>query len=416
MFSLLILRYSNYLYYNLNEKINEKYVGNAKNKLLFSTNFINPTKSIFCPSLVINLHTISYNMTNFVYKEHIRGGDKKGVVKRNFYDYIMQKGDIIIHDYDLLRDNVGYMYEEFDESALSDYTDYEEYDPDNDLYYNYVYSYLFRNFIIMVGKKVIESEDKYEDYIRLSTTPITLDFKKCIQEIKDLFDKTLSYKYRKIMTSEKVSSFINVIYAIYGIINRYLMYKLNISVDYVYKEKIKENKSYDSDCEEYDYEDCVDYEDYYEEEEIEDNIKYVNNLHLFFVLDYASQNVIFKANLKYWFEEIFGQDEKGVMIPADPFTLDVTLFKVKKNIKILFNVVIEKKIEKIQKVIINKSKIENTDSKNLKYSIKETEDFYVINAYDEFEYTEDKFFINLSSYFNDIYNHVDRIFAFNIIK
>lgn len=419
MFSLL-----NHFHLNNNDLLNDHkniYLNNFSMPTFFTLFKIDPYSKRYNTFDTINIITITYNMPNFFYKTYLKSGVKERTLERSLYDYLMHSSSIILSDYELLDFDTSFFYKEFDEEYLRDIVDFEEYDTDNDLYNNYVYTYLFRNFLIMVGKQILKDDDRYEENIRLSTISITLDLRNVIYEIMEQFKRVLLNKYRKNLTTEKVNSLVNVIYPIYEILKRYMINHLNLSIDYVYKEKTKSDydRDYESDCEDYDDEDCYDYYDeYYEQdnEESEESIRYVNNLYLFFLLDYGSQNFIFKANFKYWFEEVFGQDENGLMISFDPFTLDVTLFKAGKNMKILLSVVIEKNIKNLNKVVIYKKEIVGDRNENMKYILQENDDFCVIKIYEEFEYVEDNFFVNLSKYFNDIFNYFSRIFAVNIIN
>lgn len=408
MFSLL-----NHFYLH-NNTSNDIDLNNPKTVVFFTLFKIAPYSKSYNTFDSINIMTITYNMPNFIYKSYLSNDSQKGKLIRSFYDYIMYNGDIIISDYNLLDYNTDFLYKEFDEEKLGDFTDFEEYDDDNDLYNNYVYSYFAKNYLIMVGKQVLKDDEKYEKYIQLSTATIVLDFKKIIYDLMTNLKGVLVNKYRKIMNSDESNAMVDVIYPLYDIVKKYMMEHLYLSVNYVYKE---ENK-YVYDCEDYDDEDCEYYDDYYDDYEnnLEENIRYVNNLHLLFVLDYVSKNVILKANLKYWIEEVFGEEESGFIMPADPLTLDITVFKVHNNIKILLNVIIEKKIDKLYKVSINKTEIKNADGRNIKYSIKEDDNFCLIKIYDEFEYVEKEFYADISSYFNNISTHMNRIFLFNKIK
>lgn len=423
MFSLL-----NHFYLHNNDDLlnNHKDFGlhSFRRPTFFTLFKIDPYSKRYNTFDTINMVTVAYNMPNFIYKYYLKSDYQKGVLVRNFYDYLMHNGNIILSDYSSLDYSTDFFYREFDVEHLEKIADFEEYDADNDLYNNYVYTYFFRNFLIMVGKQVLKDEDRYDESIRLSTTYVTLDLKNVIYEIMRRFESVLLNKYKKNLTTEKANAIVNVIYPIYQIAQRYMMEHLDLSVNYVYKEKVRVDydRDYESDCEDYNDEDCYDYYDDYGDyddeynEESYENIRYVNNLHLLFLLDYGARNLIFKANFKYWIEEIFGEDENGIIIPADPFTLDVVIFKVGNNIKILLNVIIEKKVEKLHKVSISEARVLNAERGNIRYSIKEDNNFYVIKIYDEFKYEEDQFFVNLSSYFNDISNHMDRIFAFSIIR
>lgn len=338
-----------------------------------------------------DIRFFSFNLPYFFYisRDSKYASIQNERVIKNIMDYVSYKSDIIRYLYKILDINKEYYHDYiYDETFYHVFKQY-------DYYSVFLYLHFIRNFIILGGREMISSRDKYDFVIDLGYDKLVEDLRRGIlQSIRKIEDIRYygELQYKDMLKGIEIPHFIRFISSILDFIREYFKNFFDINVEYHRKtENYEEHKEDDEEDGEYEYDDYVEVQDY--------EMTYDCNVYYFVFLNILNGDFVANLVLDYTFFDYIDQNYYHLF--GEPFKMNMTLIKIGNSAKIKTNIKIDKNVQEIDNTLIH---FDDGLMKKGNNEYRENDEgrFYMVNVLSILDNSKDDF-VNV---FNDVIHKI----------